>query len=203
MADETNSEETTTPKTVTPPEKTADGVTFTPEQQAHIDRLIGDARVKAKTRAKADIDKAAAKAAETAETARLAEQEQFKELSEKHAARIAELEPLEAQVATYRETIGGLLTVKLEALGEQATAAVKGLPGELDALAKLTWLNANEGLFATAPPPKIGATATGTDNGDTTFTDDEVKQYAAELNVDPRFVNHAAMAADLQARARS
>ena len=204
MSEETNnSEQTTTPTTVTPPAQTADGVTFTPEQQAHIDKLIGDARVKAKTRAKADIDKATAKAAEDAETARLAEQAEWKTLSEKHAARITELEPLEAQVASYAETITGMLDAKLEVLGETATKAVSGLPGELDALAKLTWLNANEALFATSASRDIGARETGHDDGEVTYNDDEVKQYAAELNMDWRFVDRQAMAADLQTRARS
>ena len=209
MEDETTtitaSELTTTPPTATPPAQTADGVTFTPDQQAHIDKLIGDARTKARVQAKADLDKARTKAEQDAETARLAEQEQYRELSEKHAARIRELEPLETLVTGYRETIEGMLTSKVKTLdgkGDRATKAVGGLPGELDAKAKLDWLNANEALFATAPPPNIGATERGRETGDINFTDEQVLQYAAEMNIDPRYVDRQAMAADLRARAQ-
>ena len=206
MADETTnttaSEQTTTPPTATPPAQTADGVTFTAEQQAHIDKLIGDARTKSREQAKADIAKAQTKAEKDAATARLTEQEQYKTLSEQHAARIAELEPLEARVIDYQKAIDTLLAAKLKALGDTAKKTVETLPGELDALAKLNWLNANEALFATVLPPNIGATARGRDNGDITFTDQEIADYAAEKGFRPQDINKQLMAADLRARAQ-
>ena len=197
------SEQTTTPPTVTPPEQTADGVTFTPEQQAAIDEIMGKVRKEARERTKSDLAKARTKAEAEAEAARLVEQEEYKTLAEQHAARIGELEPLEAQIADYTATVDVLLAARIEALGESAKTAVEGLPGELDALSKLKWLNANEALFATQAPPDIGARETGHDDGEVVYTDEEVAQYAVEMNISPRFVDRRAMAADLQARARS
>ena len=149
--------------------------------------------------------KTAESATKKAEEDRLADQQEWQQLAETRLARVTELEPLETLVTGYRETIEGMLTSKVKTLdgkGDRATKAVGGLPGELDAKAKLDWLNANEALFATAPPPNIGATERGRETGDINFTDEQVSQYAAEMNIDPRFVDRRAMAADLQARAQ-
>jgi hypothetical protein len=156
------------------PDKTDDDaskVTFTPEQQAAIDKIVGGARTKAREQAKAEFEAAQAKAKKDAEEAALAKQlkdeKKFGELITQHETRIAEIEPAleaaKAKLANFAETIEGFLSKQLEELGEAAKTAVDNLPGEPDALAKLKWLTANEELFkksdeppARGTPPKSG-----------------------------------------------
>ncbi|MFH1605032.1 MAG: hypothetical protein ABIH03_14130, partial [Pseudomonadota bacterium] len=175
-------------------------VTFSDEQQQHIDKLIGDRLTRAKTKWEADLESAKAKAAKDAETARLVEQQQYKELVERHQARIGELEPLEGRMQAYVEAVDGLLAAKLKELGEQATTAVDNLPGDPDALGKLHWLNANEALFAKTSPPDIGADRRGRSGKDVQITDDEVKEFAARMGLDPRFISKEHVAEIIKAR---
>lgn len=141
-------------------------VSFTPEQQAAIDKLVGERLSRAQQKWQEQQDAARQKAADEAEAAKLEEQKEFEKLLEKARGKIAELEPLSAQVEAinatlekYRATVGDILTKRVEALGDTAKNAVDNLPGEPDALAKLQWLNANEALFkATEASPVTGGT---------------------------------------------
>ena len=175
-------------------------VTFSDEQQQHIDKLIGDRLTRAKTKWEADLAAAKTKAEQDAETARLAEQEQYKELAGKYEARIGELEPLEGRMQEYVEAVDGLLAAKIEALGEQAKTAVENLPGDPDALEQLTWLNANEALFGKKAPPDIGADRRGRSGGDVQVTDEEVKAFAVSMHLAPRFVSKEHVAEIIKAR---
>lgn len=128
-------------------------ITFTDEQQKLIDKRIGEARVKSREQAKADFETALAKEREEAEQATLQANQEWKELAEKRQARILELEPLEDNATKYQEVISKMLEEKLEKLGDTAKQAVEALPGDLDTLEILSWLNANEKLFITDADP--------------------------------------------------
>lgn len=122
-------------------------VTFTAEQQEFVDKLVGDTRIKARTKAEADQAALAAKEAEETNRANLAAQEEWQKLATTHEARVKQLEPLEAQVKAYDELIVGMLKDRVKALGDAAKKAVDALPEAMTALDKLNWLNKNEGLF--------------------------------------------------------
>ena len=175
-------------------------VTFSDEQQAHIDKLIGERLTRAKGKWETDLEAAKTKATKDAETARLAEQEQYKELAGKYQARIGELEPLEGRMQAYVEAVDTLLAAKLKELGQPAQTAVDNLPGDPDALGKLHWLNANDALFAKTSPPDIGADRRGRGGKDTQVTDDEVKEFAVSMHLDPRFVSKEDVAEIIKAR---
>ena len=175
-------------------------VTFNEIQQQHIDKLIGERLTRAKGKWEMDLDAAKTKATKDAETARLAEQEQYKELAGKYQARIGELEPLEGRMQAYVEAVDTLLAAKLKELGQSAQTAVDNLPGDPDALQKLAWLNANNALFAKTSPPDIGADRRGRGGKDTQVTDDEVKEFAVSMHLDPRFVSKEDVAEIIKAR---
>lgn len=117
-------------------------VEFSTEQQEVLDRLIGDAR------------KAGREAAEkSAHEASLVHSNEWKALADTRAARIAELEPLEASLTKHQEVLKEILKARLESLGDAAKTAVKALPKSLGTLEKLAWLSANEGLFGEGGGP--------------------------------------------------
>jgi len=129
---------------------------FTEEQQAHINKLVGDARVKAREKAEADATAQAAKDKATADQAALVAQQEWKKLAEQHKARVDELEPLTKQVEGYEELVRGLLKDAVEKLGERAKTAIDGLPKSMTAIEKLNWLHKNEELFQADGPTGIG-----------------------------------------------
>lgn len=145
--------------------ETGQVVSFTAEQQAHIDKLISDRLKRANEKWQEQQAAAQQKAAEEAEAAKLEEQQEYQKLLEKARAKIAELEPLTGQVEAatatlekYQTVINDILSQRVEALGDTAKNAVNNLPGDPDALAKLQWLNANEALFKATDPPVTGGT---------------------------------------------
>ncbi len=122
-------------------------IEFTKEQQEFVDKQIGVARMQASAVAKSEFDAAQAKAKENAEKAALAADQKWQELAGKHEARVTELEPLQAQVETYKKLVGKMLRDRVKELGDAAKQAVDGLPDGMTALDKLAWLTKNEGLF--------------------------------------------------------
>lgn len=124
-------------------------VVFTDDQQKYVDKLIGDARVKAREKAESDGKAQAAKDKAAADQTALAAQQQWETLAKQHEGRVRELEPLVKQVEGYEELIKGLLKDAVEVLGDAAKTAVNGLPG-MTAIEKLDWLHKNEGLFQVA-----------------------------------------------------
>jgi len=125
----------------------ADKIEFSEQQQAIVDKLVGDARIKAREKATTDATAAQDKATSEAEKVALAAEAKWQELAEKHEARVKELEPLEGQATSYRELIAGMLKERVKALGDGAKKAVAALPEGMTAAAKLSWLNANVELF--------------------------------------------------------
>lgn len=180
----------TTTGDATGAEQTAETVTFSTEQQEHIDALLGRTRQEARTRVQAEVEKQQAKAKVEAETEQLKAEKKWQALAGQHEERIATLEPLEARVTAYQETITGMLDAKVTALGDKAKTAIDGLPEGMDALAKLTWLNDNTDLFAQrAGTPSIDATTHNVDTTPAEVTDAEVADIAARLNVRPEYVD--------------
>jgi len=173
---------------------------FNQKQQKHIDELWKERLERARGVWDKEVATAKTKAEQDAETARLAEQEQYKELAGKYQARIGELEPLEGRMQAYVEAVDTLLAAKLKELGQPAQTAVDNLPGDPDALQKLAWLNANNALFAKTSPPDIGADRRGRGGKDTQVTDDEVKEFAVSMHLDPQFVSKEDVARIITAR---
>lgn len=151
------------------PETGTQPLTFTPEQQAHVDKLISGRLGKAKSKWEDELKAQQDKAEQDAEAKRLEEEKEYQKLLDLERGKIAELEPLKGQLEAanntledYRTTVGEILTAKIEALGEAAKTAIENLPGEPDALGQLKWLNANETLFTkTEPIPKGGTPPRG------------------------------------------
>ena len=122
-------------------------VVFTDDQQKYVDKLIGDARVKAREKAQADALAQATKDKETANQAAMVAKQEWQALAEQHKTRVDELEPLVKQVEGYEELVKGMLKDTIETLGEKAKNAVAGLPKSMTAIEKLNWLHKNEALF--------------------------------------------------------
>lgn len=134
----------------------ADEIKFDEVQQAFVDKLVGEARVKARELAKAEFDKDAAKAKDTTDKAALAAQQQWQTLAQQHEARAKQLEPLEAQVKVYEEMVADMLKAEVKRLGDAAKKAIDALPAGMTAVEKLDWLNKNEGLFQVATGQGVG-----------------------------------------------
>ena len=107
---------------------------LTEDQQAHVDKLIGDARTKARDKATKSADEKQAK--EQATSAAVAAQAR------------KDLEALnEAKTAVLEEMAQGMLDDAIGQMGVKAKTAVEGLPSSMVAIEKLKWLRANEKLF--------------------------------------------------------
>lgn len=157
-------------------------VKFDEAQQALVDKLVGEARVKARAKAQADAEAKSIKDKEAASQAALVAEKKWQELAEKHEARVKELEPMEAQAKAYGELVAGMLKDKVKALGDAAKKAVGALPEAMTAIEKLAWLNANEELFKTTGDgvgtPKRSAKGAADDKGK---ADDPICKYPLRL----------------------
>ena len=160
--------QTTPPTGNTPGDEdpeSGDKVTFSTDQQAALDKIVSDRLARAREKWESDQKSEQERIKKEAEQKRLKDEAKWKELAEQHEAKIAELEPLSKsqaeQLKAYQGAVEEMLNARLEALGDAAKTAVEKLPGELDALAKLTWLNANETLFS----PKTSGNGLGTPPG--------------------------------------
>jgi hypothetical protein len=128
-------------------------VTFTPEQQALVDKKIGLARIKARETARIDFETKAAKDKEAADQAALVAQQEWQTLAETRGARVTELEPLEKRIEDYEKMVKGLLKDAIEGLGDTAKSAVDALPESMTAIEKLNWLGKNQELFQASGGP--------------------------------------------------
>lgn len=125
----------------------ADEIKFDEAQQKLVDKLVGEARVKARETAQAEFTDKSVKEQEAAEQAALVAGKKWQELAQKHETRAKELEPFEAEAKAYREMVTGMLKDRVKELGEDAKKAVAALPDSLTDLDKLNWLNQNTKLF--------------------------------------------------------
>jgi len=154
---------------------------FTDEQQAFIDKLVGDARTKARAKAESSLADKTAKEQAKAAAEKLAADKEYEKLSVSQADRIAELEIYETQAKAYGELIAGILKDRVKALGESAKKAVDGLPASLTAIQKLEWLNKNEELFQ-AQSNGVGSPRTNVQKRDKTkIKPTEICKYPLRL----------------------
>jgi hypothetical protein len=116
-----------------------DQVTFTPEQQEYLNKLIGQARVQGRESARQEF-----------ETQQAEDEGNFETLYQQAKDRLAELEPLEGKVETLETAVKSLLDDKLAALPEAARKAVDGLPASMSVQDKLKWIEDNGDLFNVA-----------------------------------------------------
>jgi hypothetical protein len=134
----------------------------------------------AEKRQQADADAAKAK---------LKEQEKWRELAEASEAKLQELEPLQAKVTQFEALVTEMLEARLTEFGDAGKKAVEALPEGLSDLDKLNWLNANVELFKRPTAPELDASTRGDPADGPEATDEEVKEFAARLGLDPRYVD--------------
>lgn len=127
-------------------------IEFSSEEQKFIDKLVGNARVKAREKAQADAKSAQDQAVKDAQQAKLEADKEWQKLADMNAARVTELEPFEAEAKAYRELVTGMLKDQVKVLGDAAKKAVAALPESLSDLDKLNWLNQNQELFGVEDP---------------------------------------------------
>lgn len=148
--------------------------------QADVDRLIGE-RLK---RAEESAAQKSKKAAEDAEAKALADSQKFKELSEKQAARLLELETANGETGKAIEQLNAERDRYRKALEENVKERRKGVPEHigalldaLDPIAQLDWLTKNAaklGGTAGGPPPTPNA-----QNGDVAQKEEARKRFQA------------------------
>lgn len=127
------------------------GVEFSAEQQAHIDKLIGDARKKAKDQAKAEAQAAREEAEKRAREEAAEEAGEFEEIAktrerERDQAK-KDAATLKAENDQLRAAIDSMLTSEWRELSEEAREYFTG--DEDDPLARLVWLPKGRKLTAT------------------------------------------------------
>lgn len=138
--------------------------TFTKE---HVEALVKERLDRAERKAA----EKAAKEREAAEAAGLAEQQKFKELADKHAAKVAEIEPQLATVSEKAERYEKALTGYLATLRKAVPTNILPLLDKLDVVDQLEWIGAN--ADKTAAPTTQGIPATPKPAGNTTQADKE------------------------------
>lgn len=138
-------------------------VTFSEQQQAHIDHLIGERLKRAREQWKGEAEVSKAKAAEDAEAERLKAQQQFKELSEKQAAKLAELEGLQPELKRYKDALMVYAQKARAGLPEHVVPLLE----KLDPVEQLAYL-AEHGAAMAKPAGGVPATpgATGAEGLD-------------------------------------
>ena len=148
---------------VTPPatnggdqQKPAEEAKFT---QADIERIIAERLDRERKKA----EEKAAKAQAEAEAKALEEQKQYKELAEKHAARIAQLEAIEPKAQRHEAALVKLLEAQRKSIPEHVIT----LLDKLDVADQLEWIAGNQSKLiqpSGAPAtPKAGAGASVAD----------------------------------------
>lgn len=132
-------------------------ITFTPEQQSLIDKLITGRLTRAKKKWAQEKDEAAAAAARAAEEAALAEQGQYRELADKQKAELEALRAAQAQAAEVEKAFAA----RLQADREGLPAAVIALLDEMPPLKQAEWLTHHgaelrKGRGGVPPSPEQG-----------------------------------------------
>ena len=130
------------------------------------------------------------KAKTDAETAAMAEQGKFKELYQSAKAKADAADALQERLDA--------ITAQAQAANERRIAAIsdamKSLVPEYDDALKLSaWLDANAAVFSRPTPPPLDGRAGG--NGTpATVTDEEVRDFATRMRIDPAHVDRAKLA---------
>lgn len=108
--------------------------------QADIERIIAERLDRERKKA----EEKAAKAQAEAEAKALAEQNQFKELAEKHAQRIAQLEAIEPKAQRYEAALVKLLEAQRKSIPDHVIT----LLDKLDPADQLEWIAGNQSKLA-------------------------------------------------------
>lgn len=133
-------------------------VEFSEEQQAYINKLVGDARKEGRDKAAREAEDARRTAEDEAEQKRLEEQKEFEKLAND---RKAKLDALEAQVKTLaeqNEKYISAIKAKLETERKGLPDHITALLDKLDPVDQLEWLAGN----AEAAKKPSGAQSPGT-----------------------------------------
>lgn len=102
-------------------------VAFSAKQQALVDMLVGEARLKEREKARADLESETSKARKKAEQDALKEKEDFKTLAEQREAEIIELRKQLDELTPFKDSATKYET----ALKDQLEAVKKSLPKHL------------------------------------------------------------------------
>lgn len=133
----------------------------------------------------------AIKANAEAEAKRLAEQGEYKTLYETAAEKAARADALQERL--------DMLTAQAQAANEKRIAAIpeymRGLVPDYDDPLKLkAWLDDNSAVFAKPFAPPLDARAGGSGNGSAVVTDEEVRDFAVRMGINPDHVDRASLA---------
>ena len=115
--------------------------------QEELNKLVGEARVKARELAKSEMEAVYKKEKEVETSKSLKEAAEWETLAKSLEVRVGELEPLTAQVEGFNKLVEKMLAERIKSLGEGAKTAVGALPETMTPMQKLDWLTANAELF--------------------------------------------------------
>lgn len=121
-------------------------VQWTEEQQAEINRIMGETRKEERKKAKADFDADVVKAKKEAEEKELQEKQEFKTLAEKRQADIDILKKENADLMTAKEQgdkYKAALEKSLQAQTEKLPKHIKALLSKMDVLEQMDYLTEN------------------------------------------------------------
>ena len=119
---------------------------FTEEQQAEINRIVGDTRKEERKKAKADFDAEVAKAKKDAEDKQLEEKQEYKTLAEKRQAELETLKKENEELVQAKEQgdkYKAALEKNLKAQTEKLPKHIKSLLAKMDVLEQMEYLTEN------------------------------------------------------------
>ena len=189
--------DTTTAPAATPEAQAADGQQMEPEQtnsehaQLSPEQLRAELDAARKEAAKYRTQlRTTEKQATEAEAKRLAEQGEYRTLYESVKAKADAADALQERLDA--------ITAQAQAANERRIAAIPDhmrslVPEYDDALKLAAWLDANAAVFSRPTPPPLDGRAGG--NGTpATVTDEEVRDFATRMRIDPAHVDRAKLA---------
>ena len=189
--------DTTPTQAVNPEAQAAEGQQTEPEQtnsehaQLSPEQLRAELEAARKEAAKYRTQlRQTEKAATDAEARRLAEQGEYKSLYEAAKAK--------ADAADAMQERLDAITAQAQAANERRIAAIpdgmRSLVPEYDDPLKLAaWLDANAAVFSRPTPPPMDGRA-GSNGTPATVTDEEVRDFAIRMGIDPANVDRAKLA---------
>lgn len=126
--------------------KPAAAIQWTEEQQAEIDRIMGNTRKEERKKAKAEFDNDVAKAKKEAEDKELEKKQEFQTLAENRLKEIETLKQSNADLTTAKEQgekYKAALEKSLQAQTEKLPKHIKALLSKMDVLEQMEYLTEN------------------------------------------------------------
>lgn len=130
--------------------------------------------------------KTADKAAQEKDEERLAAQEKWQELAEQRGTRVTELESVEEQAKRYSKALGEVLEQMRKDVPDHIVALLDKIE---DPVEQMQWLTNNAEVLGKPKPSKIDAATRGVDSEEVPASQEEVEAFAAQYDLDPRFVD--------------